>query len=323
MSQVHRPNAGNDENTSIVASCPQGFVGVASIFRHGEKEGLWKFIPIQKILKDPPDILILGAWYPGYELLIDCLPKTTKIVIWITSAVAQIEMTPIELDYINIMSSLLEYKKIAAIFYSGTGVDDFFIDKKRIFHAFYPLSTIKMFNSQKMYSIKKPRSAALFLPAHFRKNIYNQTFALKSLVREHFTTHSNVNIGLPNQTNFRFHNWLKESDYLALLSESMVSMHCTWTESFSYGAAESIINGTIPIISPTIAKNLELSHNKEEITVNNLDNFNEIADRVRSISCLAENSYLELLTILQNDLKKYSIKAKYLLEETLESVKNV
>jgi hypothetical protein len=93
-------------------------------------------------------------------------------------------------------------------------------------------------------------------------------------------------------------------------------MHCTFTESFSYAAAESIFLGTIPILSRQVAENLGL----EEFGIlipKYEDSIIHILDHIRMIKemCNAKKEYEDFIKTLQEHLLS---KIKNNLDQTLK-----
>lgn len=264
----------------IIAVCPKEYPGVNSVFRHGASLGYWKHVALGEEIPEH-EILILGAWHPDYCALLNLKSKKG---IYITSTIGQMDFSQgmIELQQIEAMQRLLKEKRIDFILAGWPDVANLFSGIGPAHHCPYPFDESLLRERR----AKIPNSIGIFLPFSPRKNITNQLTAAKMSGAKVFT---NLPINSSEISNV---GWLDIKDYNAQIEELKLTLHCTFTESFSYGAAESLFLGTLPIVSTQIAENLNLG---PEITCYQCDSVKNILEKILYILNLDYKSYEILL----------------------------
>ena len=274
-----------------LAICPKEYVGVTAVLKHGQELGLWEFMTLPdaketllSVSEKGPDLLIFGAWHQEYEIF----REHFKCAVYITSTLGQMELSPniIELMQLVMFDELLKRNELVGLLAGWPSVASFFRNEKAIFCP-YP------FNYQWFEEIsrtKEPRSVGFFSPTHQRKNMTNQLVAA-SLANADI--HTNIQLLLPNvkQTTYP---WLKEDVYFELIRKMKTTLHCGFTESFCYAAAESIMLGTLPIVSFQVALNLGLNPLELNV-VDEIDSTNAIQNCIETILDMPEKIYKEIL----------------------------
>jgi len=280
-----------DLNKEIVTTCPEAFVGVRSVFEHGKKLGFWKFLSINKDTEDQIQkfkVIIFGAWTPFYKKIIETL-KNKLIIIFLTSTPLQMDSAPVEHEFLQ------EILKIHDVtIFCGSPFTKRMINHEKCFYVPYPISTMDYPDSK----YDKKRSVGLFCPTHFRKNITNQLLAV-SVIPNLDEFHTNVPCQLMNPKFFFKYVWLSRNAYLSKINSLKAMLHVSLTESLCYAAVDAILAGTIPIISISIAHNLELL-DIDDIIVANHDDPDEIALQTQRMLDLNETQYAHLLAILKS-----------------------
>lgn len=307
----------------ILVTCPQEFVGVSSVFKHFVSLGLGKFVPTQQLTPElikQADFLLLGAWHPSYN---DLIKLPIKKGILLTSSILQIELTPnmIELQYLNYILSLLKEDKINYLFCGSPNLYEaiklFETQKEENIYYFpYPYNTHLFY--EYVGNNKILHSCGMFFPTHSRKNVLNQLFAfrLANLVKGELSLHTNTKLQIKG--NVFYYIWLNDDAYYDLLSKIYLNLHVTVAESWCYAVADSIYLGTLPLVSPVVAKNLNLP---EELVVVNIDSTIDIADRILKIMKMSNIEYSTLLYRSRESIDKLTSKNNKELAKLLSSLK--
>lgn len=262
----------------IIAVCPKEYPGVNSVFRHGASLGYWSHVTLGEEISEH-DILILGAWHPDYMALLNLKSKKG---IYITSTLGQMDFSQdmVELKQLEAMQRLLKEKQIDFVLSGWPDVADLFLGTG--YFCPYPFDE-SLLNRRR---IKIQNSVGIFLPYSPRKNMTNQlTAAIKSGAK--------IFTNLPvSSSDIKQVGWLDNESYYTQISEMKLTLHCTFTESFSYGAAESLFLGTLPIVSTQIAENLFLG---PELTCHQCDSVKNILEKILYILNLDPLNYQILL----------------------------
>lgn len=290
----------------ILAICAKEFPGVNAVFKHGASLGYWTHIHLEDPIPEH-DILLLGAWHPKYWSLLEL---KTRYGVYITSTLGQMEFSynSVELHQLKALQDLLRSGKLNFILAGWPDIADLFAGFGNTFHCPYPFDEsiiVKYKSGQRMRN-----SVGIFLPASPRKNTANQLMAARlSGTKRIFT---NLPVGFSPEVERV--GWLPEDKYFKLMSEVGMTLHCTFTESFSYGAAESLVLGTIPIVSMQVAENLGLI--SQAITCNQCDSISKIKQIIRLILNISDIEYNSLARL-------YLAKLRCKLRENYEITKRV
>lgn len=275
----------------IIAICPKEFVGVSAVLTHGAKLGYWKHIFLGDEVPEN-DILLLGAWHPEYWKLLD----KYNCGAYITSTIGQMEFSweQVELHQLDAIRELYKAEKLKFALVGWRDVLWTFNKRERVFYCPYPFyfKDIEEIKTKDKF----PKSVGIYLPNSPRKNLMNQYLAAKACSTEIYT---NLNFG---DKNIHYTGWLERTTYLNLLSRLTTTLHCTYTESFSYAAAESLVAGTIPIVSFQVAQNLGLAN--ATYVCPQCDSIAEIAMPIRRLFSIENKNYQEILAQLTTDFKK-------------------
>lgn len=288
----------------IIAICPKEYPGVCSVFRNGQALKLWNFYNLEHKFPIESDLYIFGGWHPGYRNLIERL--TGKKSILITSSPAQLEMGVIDLEYLRIIMDFKNRGLIDTVFCGSS----FLADWLEAVYFPYPI----FLPEEPMWSwASKSYSVGLFLPSHYRKNIFNQILALEILKLRKPALEIITNVTFPYiPSDFKFVGWQPRSPYKQLISTLKVFLHATWTETLGYAAIDAIRQGTIPLLSVQNAQVLGSSQ-----FIENIDNPLEIARKLEEILNLDSERYW---VIIKNDfgrIKKLAVENLQKLQEVL------
>ncbi len=286
----------------IVAVCPEEYPGVSAVFKHGEKLGLWEYRNVRRELPKN-DLVILGAWHYHYKKYLE----DNQCVVYLTSTFGQMEFSyqGIEIDNLGEIERLLKEGKIKAILAGWPDVAEYFQSEKA-FYCPYPFSEEYILKQTKQET-KEYDSIGIFLPNSPRKNTFNQILAA---INSKMKIYTNLPYDCPG---IKTVGWLPNPEYYSLISKLAITLHCTFTESFSYAAAESIVLGTIPIVSSQIATNLSLTN---DVICWQCDSVKNILEKIEFFKNVSAEAYQQKITILKSYLKIRN-------SENLDKTKNV
>lgn len=309
----------------ILCTCP-GFVGVMSVFRHGESLGLWDFKRFEDIkLPDITkyDLVILGSWINEYNFIIDYVQQNnTKIGVLITSSMGQVEMSP---DYVELsqMNNIFALKKVGKI-------DYVFIGSKPMYECLksegvnlfpYPFNTKLLDNY--IVEKKNKEGIGLFLPTASRKNILNQLYAFRLMNGKmpQLQLHTNVGIKLQIGLGYNYYDFLPDEEFFNLVKDMNLNLHVSHTESFCYFFAESLTLGTPCLISPCIADNFRLSDFlRSWLLVKNPDSIIEIHGKISDIVNMDKKDYVKLCKEGKKFIEGFSKENNKALKELLQNL---
>lgn len=272
----------------IVAVCPAEYPGVSSVFKNGDRLGLWKHIYLKEEIP-ACDFLILGAWHNEYGNLI----SKHKCAIFITSTFGQMEFSNCRIELAQ-LTSLKEMQACGQIRILA-GYKDVAMYTNGV-HFPYPFD-MNHFKNVKLDKLQK--SIGVFLPSDPRKNTINQMIAA---LLSGWNVYTNLDYDGPKINKV---GWLVDDLYFKLISQMTMTLHCTFTESFSYAAAESISLGTLPIVSLQIAENLGLSR---FFVCDQCDSTSKILNKIKAIADLTPDEYNDLL--FDEQLRLYEVVSK-------------
>lgn len=275
---------------SFILPTPTHFPGIHAVARNGERLGYWK---VEYVIDAPKgsDLNIFGAWDDSYSRLLRMISgKKARLV---GSSLGQMEMSGIELKWLDYDFKLLEKGVLDYLFFGSKDLYELHKDNEKVHWFLYPIFLGENTNLPKDQSTKIPNSIGIFLPKHFRKNWSNQKAAYELAKRK-----------IPDLQVFTNEvGWLPEKEYHELLSKMKLVLHVTHAESFGYAAIEAVQHGTLPIISPCVADNLWLNSLKtEDIVISNPDSPREIAGRI--VTLLKADWYEELLRECQGTIQQ-------------------
>ena len=194
----------------------------------------------------------------------------------------------IEVTYISILIKLLVANRIKVILAGWPDVANYFNDEvpEKAFYCPYPFSEEYLyFKGVTETLVKEPNSVGVFLPCAPRKNTLNQILAA---IKSGMKIYTNLPYDFQN-TNVNKVGWLSNTEYFKLISRLTLTLHCTFTESFSYGAVESLMLGTLPIVSIQICDNMNLSGSV--ICCGQCDSVTEILNKINYIKNMPELAY--------------------------------
>ena len=291
-----------------IAICPAEFPGVTTVFKNGDRLGLWQHVKLGDRIPLDTETMIIDTWINNYK---DFLGKPQiRIIPFLTSTIGQMEFSwnQIELKLIRAVIELMEKNIIQFVLAGWPDVIDVmfprFKAQDRAFFCPYPLD---IRYSRKLRINKKiPNSIGLFSPSSARKNLQNQILAGSASGE----LHTNLNIqgnGIKN------YPWIDEQSYYDMLNKLKITLHCGFTESFCYAAAESLMCGTIPIVSLQIAQNLGFPEDIP-IIVRQVDSANTIKIKVQNVLNWNDAYYVAYVGYLQTLLTKTA-------EQNLEQIK--
>lgn len=298
----------------IIAVCPVEYPGVNAVFRHGAALGLWEHINLKTELPKN-DFVILGAWHPSYEEYLD----KHQCTVYLTSTFAQMEFSHNQIEITNqgTIQKLLQDNRIKAVLSGWQDTSDFLTEyfPARSFYCPYPFSEEFITSQVLQVEKSKEKEIGIFLPFAPRKNILNQILAASSSGLKTYT-----NLPFDSLKNIHKVEWLSEMNLYTFISKVTMTLHCTFTESFCYSTAESLVLGTIPIVSIQIADNLGLT---ESIVCKQVDSVKTIKEKILEIAGLSETEYKGILEYQKFGFRE-RIKANTVLtKDVLDKVANL
>jgi len=303
--------------------CSKYHPGVDSHLKNIESLGLSKHRHIEELSKIPDDAtaLIFGAWHVSYEPLQKYAKKKgIKVGYLWTSSPTETELHSIiihkhqhELLYqasspsetesqgeISLLNRILAMKK-------NNEIDFIWFAKKHflaafgddgIFYAPHPLQERTL-----RTTIPDKNNISLFVTHAIKKNIYSQYLAFRAVQRQLPTLRLRTNLSFQSLLNVTSLGWMPQNIFEKEISNTYLALHVSLAESFAYGAYEFLARGIPSLISPTIAKNMNLPL-ETEIVVRDVDSVEEIADRIRFIIDSDKTYYKELSDTLYQAMKK-------------------
>lgn len=301
----------------IVFITPKNFVGNCAIAKHGASMGLWDILYLEDFSLDRLNnynLIIFGAYTPAYDNIINS--TKLKKAILLTSSVGQIEQTErmIELDYVNKLLGMLKDGNIDFIFVGSR--DLYQVIKTDKIHYFpYPFNSSLfenfIVNNKIMYS------CGLFMPTHPRKNQLNQLFGfrLSNLDMGELNLHTNTTNRVFG--NINFYSWLDDEAYYRLLAQIYINLHISHVESFCYQVAESIALGTVSLVSPCIAANLDLPN---DVVIDNPDSTIDISKKILKFAKMSAESYNHVLATCQRSILRMEQRNNKELAKLLKSI---
>jgi hypothetical protein len=247
-------------------------VGLGSVFKHGEGLGLWKYMPLPNLeIHKQLKALILGGWDPTYK---DLLQKTpARRMVWWASSLGEMALEPVELSFLQ---EILATPEVDLVIFGDLEAAQAFQTEKSL-HLPYPID-LQRFQAYPVPDGKE--GICIFGPSTLKKNLLNQLAAVALIQRQrdtalHLNNPQTAKLADTLGIRYKYHGWLPDREYYALLAQMKVSLQCSIAESFNYQGIESALLGVAPVTSPTVPWNLS------ELTVNNVNSPTSIAEKVR------------------------------------------
>lgn len=303
----------------VLMTCPEIYVGVRAVAINGEALGLWKFISLEELKKEvlkDYDLVIFGAFVDKY---LDLLPFCKKKAFCWTSSPGQVEMSGggyVEIDFLNKIMVLLKEKKVDYVFIGSKELFEC-LKNDGIFWFPYPFSIrlLDRFIPDNPGFI--PDSVGLFAPFHPRKNHFVQihAFRLSNLKKAELVLHTNTK--LKTFGNIVYTPWLPDEEYYKLIANMKITLQIFHCESFAYSAVESVMLGTIPIVSPCIQQNLDLP---DQVRIKNPDSPVEISKKIDEIIELSPEAYASLIRECQKRVANIIVRNNKELKLLLERI---
>lgn len=260
-----------------------GMPGVAAVGRNGSELGLWVYCGgyVPKVEKE--DYIIWGAWSDSYYRAIR--QHRCKQARFVTSSLGQMEMEPVELEWLQYDFKLLEKGDLDNIFFGSPDLAMLHKKREGVKYCPYPVT----FNPKPFDLASKEDATGIFLPNHKRKNIQNQLAAIELLPAAYRKKYTNLR------------GWMLEEQYRSLLSKVRVVMHATHCESFGYAVIEAIEAGTLPLISPCVRHNLNLT---AAPMAWNLDSPVHISQKLLEVLTLDQDEYERIIKLCVQDIQR-------------------
>jgi len=274
----------------ILTICPEEFVGVSAVFRNMSEVIGSNHMELSKIVKNNEiienyDLVILGGYHYEYLNILNHIQRPTRALL-ITSTLGQMELTG---DY-NFLKPSHEMLNMGIIDYLFLGSETLYktfktlYNDKSILYFPYPIHPLKP------SGIYKEKVFGMFAPNHPRKNILNQIYAFIISNKDY-----NLITNIPIYTNYpriQYVNWLPRKDYLEMIESCRAILNVFYTESLCYTTIEAMSLGTPVIFSPAIKQALKIKDNMfKSLYVENPDNVVEIAEKIKYISSIDEDTY--------------------------------
>lgn len=159
---------------------------------------------------------------------------------------------------------------------------------------------------------------ALFCIKEARKNWFVQYhgFLLAQRKIKTLILHSNVVSDQP-QIFINSYGWLPRDQLNRVIQQCKLSLNIFPVESFSYFTVEALLLGSLPIISPCVKDNLQLSG---ALVVYNTDSPIEISKKIIELEELPRERYQELLISSQNSVRSLIAAQNQYLKVMLETL---
>lgn len=289
----------------IITVAPKAYVGVNAVFEHltpmiGSEHQYLEELSLAG--EEAADLYIFGGWVPNvYPLLFRWLNQRDeqgpKIAVLNCSSLGQMEMAQVEIGYLREMMQFAADGVIDYVFLGDEDAAICFDDQPGVRYFPYPIR-IELFDQfQLKFAAKIPGAVGLFSPAHYRKNLVNQMMGCK-LANDalkgnpSITLHSNLQLEMGGVQK-QFWGWLPRPDFFRKIAEMQTTLHCGFTESFCYAALESIMLGTLPILSPVITNNFMLE--EYELMVVDIDQPRAIGYQIKHLLEMNPGAYRGVL----------------------------
>jgi len=303
--------------------CSKYHPGVDTHLRNVEFLGLSRHLYIEDLSEIPNDAtsVIFGAWHISYEPVIKFAKrKGIKIGYLWTSSPTETELhsiilhqrqhellylasNPAEMNHkgeISLLNQILAMKKNNEIDFIWFAKRDFLaaFEDDGIFHAPHPVQ-----DRPQRKSIPDRNNISLFLSPAIKKNIYSQYLAFIAARRRIQGLHLRTSLPLQSSPSVTALGWMPQEAYEREINNTYLALHVSLAESFAYGAYEFLARGIPCLVSPTIARNLNLP-SQIDIVVQNIDSVKEIADRIQYIVELDEEYYKGLSETLYKYMRE-------------------
>lgn len=303
----------------ILAVVSKSYPGVCAVLEHGRHLGLWDTAFLENLKNVDEikgyDLVILGAYHPGYEQLLN---KSQKFVLLWTSSPGQTGFR--EVDVLKKVFSLYQDKSINELWFGSKEFVEIFKKEENVFHFAYPFSIELIENELSKDKVEHEfakNNVGFFSPKDPRKNLFVQyhAFVIAQRKNKKLVLHNNVSTDQPSNW---IHNygWIPKQEYFKLLSHCVVSLHVFPFESFCYSAAEAIICGSIPVVSSTVVHNLGLPVFTE---IRQVDSPVEISEMIVKLTNMEEDVLEEMRIKFKNSIKVLAKKNNSVLEKFLNS----
>lgn len=267
------------------------FPGVSAVFQNGQAvSDQFKHIYLHDLPTIPPDAtLIIGAWSAAYSLPLR-RHQGPKYILW-TSPPLQSELAGVEMDYLQTVLGLKEKGVIKDVLWNDSG----FAEAMGGVHFPHPYVLPE--------SSKVPQEArsgaALFAPAHPRKNVVTQALAAKLAGLQLHLNGADQYHGILKalKVDFVDHGWMEtRADYLGRLGRCKISLGVFLSESHGYSIHDSLALGVPVVASGCVADNFGFD---DIDTVVPVDDPVAICERILSIlqeyewACKRARAYAE------------------------------
>lgn len=229
----------------IVFLTSKKYPGVTSLGKHGKRIGLWDLKFVEDTPTVSPDILIIGGFCKVQR-------KRTryKVGYFFCSPPMLVEESgEFELKALRTIEKLRRRKIIDFVLFSDESLAE-------VYDGIYVPNPIDTSIETKKH--KKIDGIGLFFPPRLQKNIFTQLLAVK-LFQKKYDISLYTNLGpyekvMKNlKINYKLFEWLPEEKYFDLLSKMKFCLNCSWSESMSYYAVDSLLQNTVSVVSPTIS----------------------------------------------------------------------
>lgn len=230
-----------------------------------------------------PPLLILGAWTPAYEQVVEALPATTAVGVYWTSSPGQVDMS----QETALLAQILDHPRIRYVFFSSHPLAVAFQKDARCIEL--PLTIPVDVRARNHKPNAVPVVGLFCSPNEYRrKNILNSLIAL-SRQKSKYILYLN---GLSEDTAYKSlldewqipyqeWGWLKHADYLRLLGRVDIGLQVSFSESFGYVVTDHILRGTPVLASKMVPVMRNLPRRvHERLVLDNADDPFEFASKL-------------------------------------------
>lgn len=232
----------------------------------------------------PPALLILGAWSPAYEPILDALLPETAVAVYWTSSPGQVDMSKETASLVRVLHD----PRIRYVFFTSRPLAAAFQADERCMEL--PLTFPVTARIAKHRAGRVPVLSLFCSPNEFRrKNMLNTLIAVASQ-KQPYILYLN---GLAEDAGYKQlltdwkipykdWGWLNHDDYQRVLSTVDIGLQVSFSESFGYVVTDHLLRG-IPVIASKmvpVMSNLT-ARVKQRLVLDNADDPFEFADKLR------------------------------------------
>lgn len=314
----------------LISTCPIGWRGVVAAFSHLESLFGIRYVPLEVIRPNPDrfrgtDILMGGGYDPFYDWIIENWSGAR----WFRfeSPITQMELAmagSVDPDRATVGVELRQLMKLKR--FVDAGVVRLFVPSRKAAHALdgiaeYWPNVIDERIVDRPTVAKTPGTCGLFCEYYPRKNLATQLFAAKMMGAEVW-----CGAGLPMlyqelaaefQISLRLADLADQRKYWQTIASLQFSLQVTVTEALNYAVVESLLLGTVPLVSTSVPLVDFDADFRRLCAVTALDDPHEIAEKGRHLMRDADD-YLAACNAGVEAVGRFAAESREVTRELLE-----